>query len=45
MCFVDAAMIFFPVAIGALSFTGVKLLRKYNESKKKANATPTTSQQ
>lgn len=44
MCFIDAAMVFFPIAVGALSFTGVKLYRKYNESKQKANTTPTTVQ-
>ena len=44
MCFVDASMIFFPIAVGALSFTGVKLYRKYKESKQKANAPPTTDQ-
>jgi len=44
MCFIDAAMVFFPIAIGALSFTGVKLYRKYKETKKEPNSTPTTTQ-
>ena len=44
MCLVDAAMIFYPIAIGSLSFTGVKLYRKYKESKKKTNTEPTTIQ-
>jgi len=44
MCFVDASMIFFPIAFGALSYTGVKLYRKYKESKQKANTEPTTVQ-
>jgi len=44
MCFVDAAMIFFPIAVGAVSFTGVKLYRKYKETKQKSDAQPATIQ-
>jgi|TARA_B110000438_G_C15696451_1_gene599157 hypothetical protein len=40
----DAALVFYPIAAGALAFTGVKLYRKYKESQKKTNPTPTTSQ-
>jgi hypothetical protein len=38
---IDVAVIFYPIAIGSLAYFGVKLWRKYNESKKKANSTPT----
>jgi len=40
----DAALIFYPISAAALSFTGVKLYRKYKESQKKANTEPTTIQ-
>ena len=45
MCMMDAALVFYPIAAGALAFTGVKLWRKYNESKKETNSPPTTNQQ
>ena len=45
MCMMDAALIFYPTAAAALAYTGVKLWRKYNESKKKADTAPTTNQQ
>jgi hypothetical protein len=44
MCFVDAAMVFFPISAAALSFTGVKLYRKYKEAKQNTNSKPTTIQ-
>jgi hypothetical protein len=44
MCFVDAAMIFFPITVGVLTLTGIKLYRKYKESKQKTNTEPATVQ-
>lgn len=44
MCFVDAAMVFFPIAAAALSFTGVKLYRKYKETNQEPNTKPATIQ-
>jgi uncharacterized membrane protein YebE (DUF533 family) len=41
----DAALIFYPIATGALAFTGMKLYRKHKESQKETNTAPTTSQQ
>ena len=43
MCMLDAALVFYPIAAGALGFTGVKLYRAYQRTQKKANPTPTTN--
>lgn len=45
MCMIDAALIFYPLAVGSLAYFGVRILRKHNESKKKTNTTPTTNEQ
>jgi hypothetical protein len=42
MCFVDAALIFYPIAVGCLVFTGVRLFRKYKETKNKPNEAPSS---
>tara|TARA_B100000470_G_C19765116_1_gene380266 strand:- start:687 stop:1352 length:666 start_codon:yes stop_codon:yes gene_type:complete len=44
MCFIDAAMVFYPIAIGSLSFISVKLYRKYKETKQKTDTQPATIQ-
>ena len=45
MCVIDSALIFYPTAVAALAYTGVKLWRKYNESKKESNGKPTANEQ
>ena len=44
MCMIDAALVFYPIATASLAYTGVRLWRKYNESKTKTNATPPSTQ-
>jgi len=44
MCMLDAALVFYPIAAASLVYTGVRLWRKYNESKTKTNAQPPTTQ-
>ena len=41
MCYMDIAMVFYPVTIGVLGILGYKILRKYKESKTKSTGTPT----
>ena len=41
----DAALIFYPLAVGSLAYFGIKILRKHNKTKKETDGKPTADQQ